>query len=406
MNLQRLSVLVIVVGVVLTGCGGPHPSAVPTPPPVVLVARPVERTVTEYDIYTARTQAVQYVDIKPRVTGYLTKIHFKDGDLVKAGDLLFEIDDRPYKAQLDEAKGDVDAKAGAVMKTKALLDIGLATQKENVGAISQQEIERRRGDYEEAKGALEAAKAARDRAQLFYDWCRITSPISGRINRHFVDVGNLVTQDFTLLTNIVSLQPMWAYFDVDENSLIRYQALIQEGAIPSPRKTQLPVQLALGTDSAFPFHGFIDFVSNQVDPNVGSIRVRAVFPNDDGKLLPGLFGRVRVPASRPHSALLVQPRAIGVRQTINYVLVVNDQDEVEYREVELGGMHDGLREVLRERRLFETDAAGNVTERKVVVLKPTDRIIVDGVQRVRAGARASPRLVDMETLLPRQSAAR
>jgi RND family efflux transporter MFP subunit len=236
-------------------------------------------------------------------------------------------------------------------------------------------------------------------AQLNFDWCKVTAPLSGRISRHFVDVGNLVSQDVTTLTTIVSLKPTWAYFDADQNTVTRYQGLVQKGLVKSARTSEIPVQLGLGADQGFPISGVIDFVSNQLDPNTGSIRVRAVFPNTDGTLLAGLFGRIRVPMSAPHPALLVTDRAIGTDQGQKFVLVVNDKEVVEYRAVDVGQLHDGLREVKRTRQLVITDPQGKEEVKEVEVLKPTDRIIVEGLQRVRPGATVAARLVEMLTLL-------
>lgn len=380
------------------GCDQKHPDPVPTPPPPVVVARPVEREVTDYQVFTARTQAVQSVDVKPRVTGYLTRIAFKDGDEVKKGDVLFEIDDRPYKADLDKALAAVETQKAALVKAQAEYDIGLDVQAQNPGAISKFEITRRLGARDEAAGALKNATAAADRAKLNYDWCKVTAPISGRANRHFVDVGNLVAQDVTTLTNIVSLRPMWAYFDVDENSAERYQALVKEGKVKSARASEIPVQMGLGADQGFPIRGVVDFVSNQLDPTTGSIRLRAVFENKDSRLTAGMFGRVRVPSSAPHKALLVTDRAVGTDQGQKFILVVNEKNEVERRPVEVGQMHNGLREVMRTRRALETGPQGQEVVKEVEALTPSDRVIVDGLQRARPGAAVNPKLVDMLTL--------
>jgi RND family efflux transporter MFP subunit len=387
-----LGLTVLALSLMASGCQEKHPTPVATPPSVVEVATPVEREVTDYKVFTARTQAVESVDVKPRVTGYLTKICFKDGDEVEEGKVLFEIDDRPYKAELDKAKGDVEFQKASLVKAQADLDIAQNTAAMNPGAISKQELSKRQGTRDEAAGSLKAAEATQVKNQLNYDWCKVTAPISGRVNRHFVDVGNLVTQDTTTLTNIVSLKPIWAYFDVDENTVQDVGKLIREGKLKSARTGEVPARMALGSDDGFPFQGTVDFVSNQLDPGTGSIRVRAVFPNKDGKLLAGMFGRVKVPVSAPHSALLVSDQAVGTNQGQKYVLVVNDQDEVEYRAVEVGQVHDGLREVYRTRRIDGKD---------VEVLKPTDRVIVIGMQRARPGSKVEPKPVDMQSLLPK-----
>lgn len=400
MNLPRIaSVLGGLLLAAAVGCGDRRPGAVQTPPPVVVVATPVERNITDFDIFTARTQATQSVDIKPRVTGYLVDIGFKDGDMVKKDQVLFKIDDRPYKAQLDAAKADLEFRKAALITAQATYDIGLRVQKQDKTAISEQELTKRLGSRDEAAAGVDQAKAALEKAQLYYDWCKVLSPLDGRANRHFIDIGNLITQDMSTLTNIVSLKPTWAYFDVDENTAQRYQSLVDKGEVPSARKTEIPVEMARGNED-YNIKGHIDFLSNQLDPNTGSIRLRAVFPNEDNKLLAGEFGRIRVPSSAPHKALLVVDAAIGTDQDQRYVLVLDDNNVVQARRfVDVGQLHDGLREVMRYRTETITQTDGSEKKKKVEVLKATDRIIVEGLQRVRAGTKVEPRLVDMTTLM-------
>jgi multidrug efflux system membrane fusion protein len=386
------------------GCNKKNPDAVETPPAAVDVAQPIARQVSDYQVFTARTQAVDSVDVKARVTGYLEKIEFKDGDEVKEGQPLFIIDIRPYKAALDKAKADLEVASAALVKNQAFYDIGLSVQKQEKGAISEQEIERRKGARDESAGNVKQAQAAVDLAQLNFGWCKVTAPISGRINQHFVDPGNLVTQDATTLTNIVSLKPIWAFFDADQNTVDRYQRLVKEGKVKAARATEIPVKMAVGSEKEFPIQGVINFVSNQLDPNTGSIRVRAEFPNEDLSLVGGLFTRIQVPMTAPHEALLVSDRAIGTDQGQRFILVVNDNNEVEYRQVEVGQMHDGLREVMRTRMVTEPGADGKDVTKQVEVFKPTDRVIVNGLQRVRSGARVEPKPVDMLTLLRNSSA--
>mgnify|MGYP002623554182 CR=1 FL=1 len=383
----------------LAGCSQSRPAVKPTPPPVVRVSTPIERQVTDYEVFTARTQADQSVDINPRVTGYLTKILFKDGDEVKTGDVLFEIDDRSYKASLDQAKAGLKVAQADLTKSQAEYDIGLSVQKQNKGAMSEQEIARRLGARDEAAASVEKAQADIELAQLYYDWCKVRTPIDGRVSRHLVDVGNLVTENVTTLTNVVSISPIWAYFNVDQNTAEHYQRLVTEGKIKSPRASEIPVEMAIGANADFSIDGAIDFVSNQLDASTGSIQLRAVFKNENGKLVSGLFTRVRVPASPPHSALLVTDAAVGTNQGQRYVLVVNDQQEVEYRIVDVGQMHNGLREVKPYRTITDTGPDGKDVTKQVEVLKPTDRVIVEGLLRARPGIKVDPQKVDMLTLL-------
>src|SRR6516162_9651652 len=238
----KAGILVLAAGsLAAAGCDEKHPQAAETPPPVVLVSRPLERNVADYQVFTARTQDVQSVDVKARVSGFLTKVLVKDGADVKEGDVLFQIDDRPYKAALDQAKA-------ALVKAQADYDIGLAVQKQEKGAISDQEIVRRLGARDEAKANIDVAtasigqaQAALDMAQLNYDWCKVTAPIGGRTTRHLVNTGDMVTQGVTVLDNIVSLKPVWAYFNVDQNTARQVQTLIREGKIKAPRKGEIPV---------------------------------------------------------------------------------------------------------------------------------------------------------------------
>jgi multidrug efflux system membrane fusion protein len=378
---------------------------VQTPPPLVKVSQPVADNVTDYQVFTARTAAVESVDVKPRVTGYLTKILFKDGDLVKKDEVLFEIDDRPYKASLDLAVGNLDLAKAALVKNQADYDIGLAVQKQSKGAISEQELTKRLGARDESKASIEKAQADLENARLNYGWCKVTSPITGRINRHFVDAGNVASKDVTTLTNIVSLKPIWAYFDVDENSAQAYQRRVKKGEVKSLLENNIPVTMALAGNQDFSITGETDFISNQFDPNTGSIRVRAVFSNVSGNLTAGLFARIRVPMSPPHPALLVRESAIGTNQGQKFIMIVNDKNIVEVREVEVGQVHGpGLREILRYRTITEPGPEGKDVTKQVEVLKPTDRVIVLGLLRARDGAPVTPQLVNMQTLLPEGSA--
>jgi len=398
------------------GCDEKHPQAAETPPPVVLVSQPLERKVTDYQVFTARTQAVQSVDVKARVSGFLTNILFKDGADVKEGDILFQIDDRPYKAALDQAnatlsraKASLDVAQAALVRAQADYDIGLAVQKQQAGAISDQEIVKRLGARDEAKANISVAtasigqaQAALEMAQLNYDWCKVTSPLSGRSTRHLVNAGDMVTQGVTVLDNIVSLKPVWAYFNVDQNTALQIQILTREGKIQSTRTGEIPVGMTVeaGNDEAFPIAGTIDYVSNQLDPNTGSIQVRAVFPNKDETLVAGLFARIRVPIAAPHKALLVNDRALGTDQGQRFIVVVNDKNEVERRMVEVGQLHDGLREVYAFRTVTEPGSDGKLVAKKVEVLKPTDWLVVEGLMRARPGDKVEPKHVDMQTLLP------
>jgi RND family efflux transporter MFP subunit len=350
------------------------PEAAPTP---VTVSRPVERDVTDYADFTGRTAAVDSVEVRARVWGYLDKVNFKEGALVRKGDVLFEIDPRIYRADLERAEGTVAQYEARVHRLER--DYHRAKNLLARGAVGQEEYDRYEGDYREAAANLDVAKANRDLAALNLDYTRVTAPVSGRVSRYVVTVGNLIQSgdqnSGTLLTTIVSVDPMYAYFDVDERTVLRVRQLIREGKARSARETEWPVSLGLATEEGFPHRGTINFVDNQVNPKTGTLRVRGVFPNKDEALSPGFFARVRVPIGQPHRALLVTDRAIDNDQGQKVLYVVNEKNEVVSRPVRLGALHDGLREI-----------EGG--------LKPGERVVVNGLQQVRPGLTVEPKLVD------------
>jgi RND family efflux transporter MFP subunit len=350
------------------------PEAAPTP---VTVSRPVERDVTDYADFTGRTAAVDSVEVRARVWGYLDKVHFKEGALVKEGDVLFEIDPRIYRADVERAVGTVAQFEARVHRLER--DYHRAKNLLARGAVGQEEYDRYEADYREAVANLHVARANRDLAALNLGYTRVTAPVSGRVSRYVVTVGNLIQSgdqnNGTLLTTIVSVDPMYAYFDVDERTVLRVRQLIREGKARSARETEWPVSLGLATEEGFPHRGTINFVDNQVNPKTGTLRVRGVFPNKDEALSPGFFARVRVPIGRAHQALLVTDRAIDNDQGQKVLYVVNEKNEVVSRPVRLGTLHDGLREI-----------AGG--------LKPGERVVVNGLQQVRPGLTVEPKLVD------------
>jgi len=345
-----------------------------TPPtsyglPTVAIAQPVTRQVTEYDDFTGRTEAVDSVDVRARVSGYLVKMAFKEGDEVKKGDLLFEVDPRPYQADYDKAAAQL-ALSQAQLKLAAA---ELARAKEiskTPGAISQAEMDKRVAQQAEADASVLARKADLESAKLNLDFCQITSPIDGRISRYFITLGNLVTRDQTQLTTIVSEDPIYAYFDVDERTMLNVQRSIRTGKLPEKRKGEIPVLLALANDPGYPHHGVIDFLNNKVDPFTGTISLRAVFANPKPAkgprvFTPGLFVRIRLPLGPPHQALLVADRALATDQGQKYLLTVDDKNLAQYRRVTVGPLEeDGLRVI----------SAG---------IAPADWVIVSGLQQVR-----------------------
>lgn len=363
----------------LAGCEKPDVKVVDTKPPVVIVARPVTREVTDYEDFPGRTDAVYTVEVRARVTGYMEKVLFNDGDEVKKDDLLFVIDPRPYKADLDRAEATV---AQGLARLKRLdADNQRAQQLFKRGAIGQEEYDRITGDYAEGMAAVGIARANRDLAELSVKFCEVRAPINGRLSRRLVDPGNLVQADSTPLTTIVSLDPMHVYFDIDEGTLLRMRQLVKEGKIKTRQEAEIPVFAALSDEpmGSYPHRGHINFSDNKVDPNTGTLRVRGVIenpilPNRNFRLLsPGLFMRVRLPIGTPRKAVLVPEQAVGTDQGRRYVYVVNENDEAVYRPLpKVGILTDGMRVV--------DEAIGQ-----------NDRIIVRGLQRVKPGKKVDPK---------------
>jgi multidrug efflux system membrane fusion protein len=339
---------------------------------VVTVSKPVARDVTDFVEFTGRTDAPYSWEARARVTGYLVAMPYKEGAEVKKGDILFEIDDRPYKDDLDKAKGEVERNKASLIKAQADLDIALDTAKLNPGAVSKQEIAKRTGTRDEAIGSVKVAEANEAHAQLNYDWCKVRSPIDGQVSRYNLTLGNLATQDQTILTTVVSQDPMYAYIDVDERTMLRVLRKIM------PRKSNpllekgVPAYLSVADEDGFPHVGFVDFSNNVVSSSTGTISVRGVFPNPAGPsghrlLRPGMFVRVRLPLGQPFPALLVADSAVATDQGQKNLYIVDEQDGkhiVRYQRVTVGALvDDGLRVI----------AEG---------LKPGDRVIVSGLQFV------------------------
>jgi multidrug efflux system membrane fusion protein len=364
---------VICLSAALGGCDQRQQATAAPPPPPVTVAQPVKRTVTDWDEFTGRFEAVEAVQVRPRVGGSVTSVQFKDGDMVRSGDLLYVIDSRPFEAVAEQADGQLaDARAKAEL-AKRELDRSLALVQ--TSAVSEQNVDQRRQALQAAHAAEMQAEGALKAAQLNIEFTHVLAPITGRVGRHLVSVGNLVqgsdTGASTLLTTIVSMDPIYVYFDVDEATYQRNSKLWFEGKRPSSRDTPNPVQVALSGETKPSHDGHMDFLDNRLDESTGTLRSRAVIPNKDLSILPGQFGRVRLIGSSPYEALLLPDTAIATDQSRKIVFVVKDDDTVEARAVELGPLDDGLR-VIREG------------------LKGDDRVIIDGIQRARVGAKVTP----------------
>jgi RND family efflux transporter MFP subunit len=360
----------------LAGCTPDAAAKAPAPPPpAVDVAHPVVREITEWDEYTGRLAAREAVEVRARVGGFVDSIHFADGQLVAKGDLLFVIDPRPFQAALAGADAEVKRLETRLALAKNELERGARLVRSN--AISAEEHDTRAKAVDEAVAALEGARAARERARLEVEFTEVRAPMAGRTSRHLVSVGNLVSggsSASTLLTTIVTLDPIHAYFDVDEQAFLRYARLAMTGERASSRDGATPVQLALADDGEFRFDGHVDFVENELDPRSGTLRGRALVDNEDERLLPGVFVRLRLPASGQRRAVLVPDAAVGTDQTERFVYVVDAQGVVAVRKVTLGRLFEGL-------RVIEAGLEGDET------------IVVRGVQRVRPGAAVTPNAV-------------
>lgn len=377
----------------LSGCGegtSNAQTAAAPPAPAVTVAKPVKKLVSDYDEYVGRFVAVDFVEVRARVSGYLDKIHFTDGQMVKAGDPLFTIDRRPFQASLDQSKA-------AVAQAQANLAFAESDLKrgENLvrgTSITQQTLDQRVQTKRVAEANVTAQEAATRQAELDLEFTELTAPISGRIGDRRVSVGNLVTGGAsgttTLLATIVSVDPIRFEFTMDEQSYLRYlRAASGTQAESTDRGMKLPVSLKLIDENDFVHQGKIDFVDNAIDRSSGTIRARAEFANADGKLTPGMFGRIRISASPPAEALLVPDAAIGTEQVRKFVLAVGKDDVATPKYVTLGPVVDGLRVI----------TAG---------LSPDDVVIVNGLMRVRPGVKVSPQEATAEAVTAKDQTVR
>jgi membrane fusion protein, multidrug efflux system len=363
---------------VLMACTRTQAQPADPPAPKVTVAEVLARDVTEWDEFTGRLEAVNTVAIRPRVSGFVSAVRFEEGAVVRAGDLLFQIDPRPFQAEVDRLRAELARTRATVQRAGSELSRAQRLAVEN--AMSHEEQERRAAFAQESAAQVSAVEAALRAAELNLEFTRVTSPIAGRVGRAIVTQGNLVSSgpgEATLLTTVVSLDPIYASFDADEQTLLRYQELAREGKRASAREIGLPIRLALASDDDFPREGKMNFLDNQLDPATGTIRGRAIFRNADRSLTPGLFVRLRLPGSGAYNGLLIQDRAVGTDLDKRFVLVVNAQHVVEYRPVTLGPLVDGLRVV-----------RGG--------LKAQDLVIINGLQRVRPGAKVDVEKVAME----------
>ena len=373
----RQLVLGTVAAAVLTACqpqAGQQSAGGPPPAPQISVAEVISERVTEWDEFTGRLEAPQTVELRPRVSGYIEQVSFAEGSLVNAGDVLFVIDPKPFEAEVNRLKADViDAQSRAVLAERELKR-GKRLKKQN--AISQEELDNRVARAQQAKANVQSREAALAQAELDLGYTQVKAPISGRVSRALITKGNYVTAGQSQLTSLVSTDKVYAYFDADEQTFLKYDRLAREGSRPNARDSRLPVLMGLMNDKDFPFSGQIDFMDNQVNQQTGTIRGRAVFDNTDGRFTPGLFARIKLVGSASYDGILIDEKAIGTDLSNKFVLVLDENNKVQYRPVTLGAKQNGLR-LIRQG------------------LVPGDTIVVNGLQRVRPGAPVNPTQVAM-----------
>lgn len=352
----------------------------PPPAPPVTVSPPLQKEIVEWDQFTGQFQAVDFVEIRARVAGYLTEIHFQDGQTVKKGDLLFVIDPRPYEAALASIRAQLSQAEAQVDLAQVQLKRSAELRKRDFEPASS--FDQRVSDLKVATAAVEAAKAAIRTAELNVEFTRITAPITGRISRHQVSIGNLISGGdggaATLLTTIVSLDPIYFNFDMSEADYLAYQRAYAKGLMRSTRDNTVGVSLHLTDEKGWPHEGRMNFVENQVDRLSGTIRVRAVFANPNLLFTPGQFGRIRIPGSEPYQAILIPDAAVVTDQSRKIVLTINDENVVVPKIIRPGPSYEGLRIV----------RSG---------LQPSDKIIINGLMRARPGTKVAPKPGTIET---------
>jgi multidrug efflux system membrane fusion protein len=371
MSLLRMAAVVFFVA-----AGMPALAQTPggTTPPPVTVAKPIVKTIVETDDFTGRFEAVKSVEVRARVSGYLDSVAFQDGAIVQKGDRLFVIDPRPYKATLDQSEATlVSAQARFNFAEN---DLERAESLRRTGNIADQLVDQRRQNYLTAKADLDRANAAVREARLNFEFTEIRAPITGRIGRNLVSEGNLVNANATLLTTIVSLDPIYFYFDIDERSYLAYTRTSRSDNRPSERDGGYDVKVSVTDETIPPFAGRLDFLDNRVDPATGTIRGRAVLANKDFFLTPGLFGTVGVPGSPSHQGILVPDEAIATDQDRRLIWTVAEDGSVSAVTVRPGPRIDGYR-LIREG------------------LKGDETIIISGLQRVRLGAKVTPQRTEL-----------
>ena len=372
----RQMAMVSLVASFLFACSGEsgNQAAAPQgmPAPQVEVAKVISQRITEWDAFTGRLESPQTVSLRPRVSGYIDMVAFEEGSEVEQGQTLFLIDNRPYKEEVNRLEAQLTQVESQLSLAKT--DFQRVLELSKTRAVSQEEVDNRRSAVQQAQAAVQATRASLALAKLNRGYTRVEAPISGRVSRALITAGNYVSAGETVLTTIVSTDKLYAYFDVDENSYLHYKDLEKSGQMDSD--DEHPVAMKLVNDSDYDFWGQLDFVDNQINPTTGTIRVRAVFDNTDGYLVPGMFAQLKVASSPTYEGILIDEKAIGTDLNNKYVYVIDDNNTVAYRPVKIG------------------DKIGNM---RLINggLEAGDTILINGLQRVRPGVTVDPQIIEM-----------
>ena len=362
-NFHLSALGVMLLAVLLVGCDNSVAQNAAPPAPAVSAADVVVKSISQWDSFNGRIEAVESVQLRPRVSGYIDKVNYTDGQEVKKGEVLFTIDDRTYRAALEQAQA-----ALARAKTQASLAQSEANRTNklvNTNVVSREEWEQRRSAATQAQADIRAAQATVDAAQLNLDFTKVTAPIEGRASRALITSGNLVTagDSASVLTTLVSQKTVYVYFDVDESTYLHYQNLARSGQGASSHHTALPVEIGLTGEDGYPHQGKVDFLDNQLTPSTGTIRMRALLDNAQRQFTPGLFARVRLPGSAEFNATLIDDKAVLTDQDRKYVYIVDKEGKAQRRDITQGRLADGLR-IVRQG------------------LNPGDKVIIEGLQKV------------------------